>query len=156
MSKNSNLQNQQQSGIRIVERYIKSIKFDSVKNTEKCPPLENAQLQFGVPLEVFWVQHSNTQYEVGLRLKAEATHQNMHVFSLELSYGAICILSDMPEGEEKNNAINVICPTIIFPFARIVFAEITRDAGFQPVLLDNIDFASIYANSKANEKVAVN
>ena len=35
-------------------------------------------------------------------------------------------------------------PRILFPFARRIIADAVRDAGFQPLMLDPIDFNGIY------------
>jgi preprotein translocase subunit SecB len=36
------------------------------------------------------------------------------------------------------------CPRLLFPFARRVVADATRDGGFPPLLIDPIDFATLY------------
>ena len=35
-------------------------------------------------------------------------------------------------------------PRIIFPFARRVLADAVRDGGFQPLMLEPIDFGALY------------
>ena len=35
---------------------------------------------------------------------------------------------------------------MIFPFLRRVVSDITRDGGFPPLNLENIDFVSLYRN----------
>jgi len=36
------------------------------------------------------------------------------------------------------------CPRLLFPFARRIIADATRDGGFPPLLLDPIDFVALY------------
>ena len=43
-------------------------------------------------------------------------------------------------------------PRILFPFARRVIADATRDAGFTPLLLDPIDFTAIYMQQLQNRQ----
>ena len=42
----------------------------------------------------------------------------------------------------------VDCPFVLFPFARRVIADITRDGGFPPLMLDPIDFNQLYIRNK--------
>jgi preprotein translocase subunit SecB len=70
------------------------------------------------------------------------------VFLAELSYGGIFTLTGVPD-----NAIEPIllveCPRILFPFARNILADVTRDGGFPPVLLQPIDFVALWQNRRA-------
>ncbi len=38
----------------------------------------------------------------------------------------------------------VNCPTLVFPFLRRLVADLTREGGFPPLLLDPIDFGALY------------
>ena len=38
----------------------------------------------------------------------------------------------------------VNCPSILFPFVRRIAADLTREGGFPPLLLDPFDFATLY------------
>ena len=46
--------------------------------------------------------------------------------------------------EALEPALLVECPRLIFPFARRVVADVTRDGGFPPLLLAPIDFLALY------------
>jgi preprotein translocase subunit SecB len=46
----------------------------------------------------------------------------------------------------------VTCPTMLFPFVRHVIADVTRESGFPPLMLDPIDFGSLYAQKLAQAK----
>jgi preprotein translocase subunit SecB len=48
----------------------------------------------------------------------------------------------------------VDCPTILFPFLRRVLADVIRDGGFPPLLLDPIDFGRLYAQRLAQSQPA--
>ncbi len=70
------------------------------------------------------------------------------VFVAELTYCGVFTLSGLPE-----NAIEPVllveCPRILFPFARNLLADITREGGFPPVLLQPIDFAALWQQRRA-------
>jgi preprotein translocase subunit SecB len=36
------------------------------------------------------------------------------------------------------------CPRLLFPFARQILADATRNGGFPPLMLEPIDFGQIY------------
>jgi len=51
--------------------------------------------------------------------------------------------------EEVAPVLMVEAPRLLFPFARAILADVTRDGGFTPLLLNPIDFAEIYARRAA-------
>ena len=62
---------------------------------------------------------------------------------IELVYAGLFTLQNIPV--ENLEAVCLIeCPRFIFPFARRVVADATRDGGFPPMLIDPIDFAALY------------
>jgi preprotein translocase subunit SecB len=60
----------------------------------------------------------------------------------------------MPE-ESLEPFLLVNCPTLLFPFLRRLVSDITREGGFPPLLLDPIDFASLFIARKQKEKAGV-
>jgi preprotein translocase subunit SecB len=50
----------------------------------------------------------------------------------------------MPE-DRLEMVLAIHCPAILFPFARKIVADATQDAGFQPLMIDPIDFGVLYA-----------
>jgi preprotein translocase subunit SecB len=51
--------------------------------------------------------------------------------------------------QDKEGVLNVYCPHLIFPYARKMLADTTREGGYQPMLLNGVDFAILYRNHKA-------
>ena len=89
-------------------------------------------------------------YEVALKITAKATSESNVLFITELSYAGLFTLNNVNE-EQKELVLLIHCPTILFPFARRVLADATRDGGFQPLMLEPIDFAALYQQRKAQE-----
>ena len=56
------------------------------------------------------------------------------VFVAELSYAGVFTLNNLPENAVEP-VLLVECPRILFPFARNILSDVTRDGGFPPVLL---------------------
>lgn len=86
--------------------------------------------------------HENT-YEVALHLKVEAKLEDGRpVFIVELVYGGIFSVNVAPEHVQAMLLIE--CPRLLFPFARNIIADMTRDGGFPPLMIQPIDFIQLY------------
>lgn len=86
--------------------------------------------------------HENT-YEVALHLKVEAKLEDGRpVFIVELVYGGIFTINVAPEHVQAMLLIE--CPRMLFPFARNIIADMTRDGGFPPLMIQPIDFIQLY------------
>ena len=81
-------------------------------------------------------------YEVVLTMSANARQKDDPVFVVELSYAAVVTIKDAP-AELTPLLVFVETPRMLFPFARAVIANATRDGGFPPLLVNPIDFAEL-------------
>jgi preprotein translocase subunit SecB len=86
---------------------------------------------------------SPTDFEVELHLNAKASHNDKVVFAAELLYAGVFRLENIPQ-EALHPVVLIECPRMLFPFARQVLADATRNGGFPPLMLDPIDFAAMY------------
>jgi preprotein translocase subunit SecB len=50
--------------------------------------------------------------------------------------------------------IMIECPRLLFPFAREIVATATRNGGFPPLMLEPVDFASLYRQRMAGAQPA--
>jgi preprotein translocase subunit SecB len=82
-------------------------------------------------------------FEVDLHIAIEAKQGDNAVFVTELVYAALFALENIP-AENLQPVLLIECPRLIFPFARRIIADATRDGGFPPLMLDPIDFAQLY------------
>ena len=71
------------------------------------------------------------------------TDKDGTIYILECIYGGIFRLQNVPE-QALEPFLLINCPTILFPFLRRLVADVTREGGFPPLLLDPIDFASLF------------
>ncbi|MEQ9360783.1 MAG: protein-export chaperone SecB, partial [Rhodospirillales bacterium] len=81
-------------------------------------------------------------FEVILDIKAESKIAGKATYIMELKYAGLFTLR-VPE-QHRASLLFVECPRLMFPFARAIIADITRDGGFQPLVLGPIDFAALY------------
>ena len=62
-----------------------------------------------------------------------------------------------PEGaspEEINPLIMIEGPRLLFPFARAIISDATRDGGFMPLNIQPIDFVAVYQHNLAQQTAA--
>lgn len=85
-------------------------------------------------------------YEVSLQIRADAKVNDVVCFIAELVYCGIFTVNVPQESLEP--LLLVECPRLLFPFARNILADVTRDGGFPPVLLAPIDFVALWQSRR--------
>lgn len=147
-------------------QYVKDLSFE-VPGAPQIFSQLKAQPQVSINLDVQArrVQEGQSVFEVAIIIRAEAHDQPAQpngpaigptptVFVAELTYAGVFTLNGLPE-----NAIEPVllveCPRILFPFARNILSDVTRDGGFPPVLLQPIDFVALW-QARRNQAGATN
>ena len=134
-----------QLGIRT--QYIKDLSFENPSAAERPPEAERSpDIQVNVQVAVRRLEAPN--FEVTLQITANARYQEKPVFLVELTYAGVFTLIGIPQ-EALEPTLLVECPRLLFPFARRIVADVTRDGGFPPLLLGPIDFLALYRNGQA-------
>lgn len=154
---------QRQPPLVVNVQYVKDLSFE-VPGAPQIFSQLRAQPQVNINLDVQArrVQEGQHIYEVSLMIRAEAHEASgsqgngqdqaapATVFVAELAYAGLFTLSGLPD-----NAIEPVllveCPRILFPFARNILADVTRDGGFPPVLLQPIDFVALWQARRAQQ-----
>lgn len=131
-----------QPNLSIVAQYVKDLSFENPGAPATLA--QGTQPAINVSIGVQSNQRGADQYEVELRIDARATGSGETVlFAVELVYAGLFRLSNIPAENIRPVAL-IECPRLIFPFARQVLADATRNGGFPPLLLDPVDFVSLY------------
>ena len=126
----------------IQAQYVKDMSFESPQSPAAfIGQAENPQLD--VAVNVAGEKLDDTHYEVVLKVKATAKNEKGVLFDLELDYGGVAFISDVPE-DNINALVMIEGPRLMFPFARQVVSNITREGGFLPLNLNPINFAALY------------
>ena len=142
MSENNTENNeQQQVAIAINAQFVKDISFEAPHVPQIFTELKsNPEINVNVDVQAGKVQ--DTVYQVGLKIKAEAKAENKVAFLCEVEYGCIATVQVAPEHIEPILLIEI--PRLLFPFARNIIADLTRESGFPPLMINPIDFVSLY------------
>ncbi len=133
---------QAQPSIRILGQYLKDLSFESPNAPQALGP-QQVQPDINIAVNVNARNLAETDFEVELHLDAKASSQDKVVFAAELVYAGTFRLENFPQ-QMMHPAVLIECPRLLFPFARQILAEATRNGGFPPLMLDPIDFASMY------------
>jgi preprotein translocase subunit SecB len=99
------------------------------------------QIELNVDLQA--KQMDAQHFEVELKLRVSANGDDKPIFLLELVYAGVFLLQNVPE-EMRQPALLIEGPHILFPFARRIVADVVRDGGMPPLLVEPIDFAALY------------
>ena len=134
-----------QLGIR--SQYVKDLSFENPSAPNRPPEAERSP-DIAVNVQVEVRRLNETTFEVILQITANAQYQQKPVFLVELTYAGVFTLIGIPQ-EAMEPALLVECPRMLFPFARRIVADVTRDGGFPPLLLAPIDFLALYRDGQA-------
>lgn len=131
-----------QPAMRILGQYLKDLSFENPNAPKSLAP-QSVQPDINISVNVNARNLAPTDYEVELHLDAKATLEGKIVFAAELVYAGAFRLENFPQNL-LHPAVLIECPRMLFPFARQILADATRNGGFPPLMLDPIDFAGMY------------
>lgn len=128
-------------------QYIKDLSFENPHAPHSLAAAGNRPaIDVSVDLKAQKLQ--DEIYEMTLHITARAVAEESTLFLVDLAYAGIFQLSNIPD-DRVEPLILIECPFVLFPFARRVIADVTRDGGFPPLMLDPIDFSALYVQNKA-------
>ena len=126
--------------IQIVAQYIKDLSFENpgAPGTVTARP----QIELGVDLQAKRLDEQMFEVELKLRVNAK-TQDDKPVFLLELAYAGLLQIVNVPE-DVLQQVLLIEGPHMLFPFARRIIADLVRDGGMPPLMIEPIDFAGLY------------
>ena len=129
--------------IAVNAQYIKDLSFENPSAPSSLTTqTRNPQIDLSLDLHIVRLPEENF-FEVELSIDAKAHNEEQTLFIIELKYAGIFNIINV-EDEQLQAVLAVHCPSIIFPFARKIIADTTQDGGFQPLMIDPIDFGVLY------------
>ncbi len=136
--------------LNILAQYVKDLSFEnpgapsSLRGRDKAPGIN-------INVNVNANPVSEKEFDVTLTLSAKASYEKDVLFNVELVYGGVFRVDGFPQ-EHMLPVLFIECPRLLFPFARQIVAEATRNGGFPPLLIDPIDFATMFQQRVAQEQ----
>ena len=145
-------QKQVQPQIFLHTQYVKDFSFESPSSPDvflNQPGQPNVE----VAVNVNSSKLENNHFEVVLKIAATAKTEDNTIFIVELSYGGI-VSTNVADENMLHPLVAIEGPRLIFPFARAVVANITREGGFLPLNLNPIDFLALYQQNMQQRQQA--
>ena len=145
-------QQQVQPQMRILGQFIRDISFENIMAQKGAPQDVQPDVQVQVNLDAK-KRAADNQYESAIKLNvtSKVKDGDATLFVLEIDYVGIFHIENVPE-DQMHPFLLIECPRMIFPFLRRVVSDITRDGGFPPLNLENIDFVALYRNEIARRQ----
>lgn len=134
---------------RILAQFVKDMSFENIMAQKGVEGEVKPEIKVEVSLDARKRTPEN-QYEVVTKLKVTSTNAGTEkaLFLLELEYSGIFEVQGVPE-EQMHPYLMIECPRMTFPFIRRIVSDVTRDGGFPPLNLEQIDFLAIYRQQLA-------
>lgn len=134
---------QDQPPLIVNAQYVRDLSFEAPHAPAIFTEMRTSpEISISVDVQPSTVDEARKIYEVRLKLNAEGKVGDKPAFIAELDYGAAVTLN-CPE-EHTYPLLMIEAPRLMFPFARSILANLTRDGGFPPVVLQPIDFVSLF------------
>ncbi|MFA5902070.1 MAG: protein-export chaperone SecB [Hyphomicrobium sp.] len=140
--------------VKIVAQYIKDLSFEN-PNIERIIKDPGDQPNLQLSINVAAKGMGPGLYESSIDFNAQAVNKLGEIYQLEIIYAGLFKLENIPE-QALEPFLLVNCPAILFPFLRRLAADLTREGGFPPLLLDPFDFGSLYMRRQQELRAQAN
>jgi len=135
---------------RLQKMYLKDLSFEN-PHAPAVYKEQNLNPNVDVKLEVKRTQHDEVNWEVSLAITAALkAADGKTVFIIELEHAGLFFLKNIPP-EYQEGVLAVECPTLLFPFTRQIMSQLAVDGGFMPFLMDPVNFAGLFQNSRQQQ-----
>ncbi len=135
-------------GYNLVGQYIRDLSFEN-PGAPGSVLLGGANPNFNVTINVGVKKQAEDLYAVELNLTAKAERETTVLFNVELAYGGVFRLRNIPEAQLPP-LLMIEAPRILFPFARHVLANTVQLGGFPPLMMEPVDFQQLYLQNLAS------
>lgn len=134
---------------RILAQFVRDISFENVMAQKGVDGEVKPEIKVEVSMDGRKRGVEN-QYEVITKLKVTSNNANSDkiLFLLELEYSGVFEIEGVPENQ-MHPYLMIECPRMTFPFIRRIVSDVTRDGGFPPLNLEQIDFVALYRQQLA-------
>lgn len=125
-------------------QYIRDLSFENPNPLATFTSESEEQPDISVNVQANAQHVSDRNFEVTLDIKVDAKREKETMFIAELSYSAVVTIADDIAEKDVSALVMVDVPTLLFPFARNIIADATRDGGYPPLLLAPVDFGALF------------
>lgn len=149
---NTEAQAAPQVQMRVLGQFIRDMSFENVMAQKGVSGDVQPEISVQVNLDAK-KRPAEHQFEVSIKLNLKSKAKGLEdiLFLCEIDYCGLFHVEGVPE-DQLHPFLLIECPRMLFPFLRRIVSDITRDGGYPPVNLDNIDFVGLYRNELARRQ----
>ncbi|OMG52882.1 protein-export chaperone SecB [Azonexus hydrophilus] len=125
----------------IEKLYIKDLSVEVPNAPEVF--LEQEAPQVAIQLNTSGRGVGENVYEVVLTVTVTASIGEKTVFLVEVGQAGVFRIANVPE-EQLEPLVAIACPNVLFPYAREAVSDAVTRAGFQPIVLQPVNFEAMY------------
>lgn len=131
--------------------YVKDISLEIPNAPQIFLERDNPQIDVQLHTQAVIVEEGVFEVIVTATVTAKTGEKVM--FLIEAKQAGIFSVRNFPD-QEMEPILAVMCPNILFPYLREVVSDISVRGGFAPVLLNPINFDSLYIQQKQQQAQA--
>jgi preprotein translocase subunit SecB len=133
--------------VNCLTQYVKDLSFEN-PNAVRSATEEGSAPDVTMNVQISVAQLHANMYEVTLSVEGKAVRGDKHLFMVEMAYAGLFAIENIP-AQHVEPVLYVHCATLLFPFARQIIADVTRNGGYPPLLLNPVDFNQLYHEQMA-------
>ena len=127
--------------LQVAAQYIKDLSFENPGATANLT--DRPQIELAVDLNATRLADKD-MFEVELKIRVDAKNEGRPLFLLEVAYGGIFRLTNVPDVATQQMILLIQAPHMLFPFVRRIVSDVVRDGGMPPLMIEPIDFMALY------------
>ena len=141
--------------MQVLAQYVRDLSFENLVVQKGLSAGEvQPDMQVAVSLDARKRPVAN-QFEVVTKFKVTSKNKvnGDTLFLLELEYGGTFQIEGVAD-EQLHPFLLIECPRLLFPYVRRIISDVTRDGGFPPLNVDQVDFMALYRQELARRAAA--
>ena len=127
--------------LQVVGQYIKDLSFENPGISTSIS--DRPQIELAVDLNAARLADKD-MFEVELKIRVDAKSEGRPLFLLEVAYAGAFRLTNVPDTGTQQMILLIQAPHMLFPFVRRIVADVVRDGGMPPLMIEPIDFMALY------------
>lgn len=128
-------------------QYVKDLSFENPRAPSVFLAANDAP-QIDVQVNLSAQRLNEHLFELTLQINTRATHEKTTLFLSDLAYAGIFEARGIPE-DALEQALLVQGAFLLFPYARRIISDVTRDGGFPALNIEPIDFFGLFMQNRA-------
>ncbi len=130
-------------------QYVKDLSFENPRAPASIFSLREAP-NMEVAINLGAQRLDEKVYELAIQINVRAVVDKVTIFLCDLVYAGVIETQSIP-ANAIDQTIYITGAQLLYPFARRVVADLTRDGGFPPLQLEPMDFVGLYQEQRLKQ-----